>query len=293
MNSINVDDYLITSEVHPFTERSNVKPVVNPQNVVSRFNFTFPLGIGNNQQNELLVDEDGDYLIRRKDSKLNLEGSLLIEHTVATTLSLVGQQIWRGALLLADFLLHNGSCLLKDKVAVELGSGTGLSGIVSALFCSEVICTDLDRGNILKLIQANARRNLCALGLNAEMVHVEELDFLNKEWNDSLKEKLGNISVVFAADVIYDNDLTEAFLDTLCRLLVGYGKQRVAYLAMEKRYVFTTADLDSVAPCYEHFLTCLQRCPLWRHATCLPIDFPQYFNYERGKDLVLWKIEGV
>jgi hypothetical protein len=61
------------------------------------------------------------------------------------------------------------------------------------------------------------------------------------------------------------------------------------------RYVFTVADLDSVAPCYEYFLQCLQKAQAklldsqWE-VEQLPIDFPQYFNYERVKELVLWRI---
>jgi hypothetical protein len=61
------------------------------------------------------------------------------------------------------------------------------------------------------------------------------------------------------------------------------------------RYVFTVADLDSVAPCYDYFLQCLQKAQgklldtRWE-VEQLPIDFPQYFNYERVKELVLWRI---
>jgi hypothetical protein len=69
----------------------------------------------------------------------------------------------------------------------------------------------------------------------------------------------------------------------------------VSNLSLFFRYVFTVADLDSVAPCYEYFLQCLQKAQLkppgsqWQ-VEQLPIDFPQYFNYERVKELVLWRI---
>ncbi|KAJ4427927.1 hypothetical protein ANN_23937 [Periplaneta americana] len=63
------------------------------------------------------------------------------EHSFSTTLDLVGRQIWRGALLLGDFVLHYGSSLLRDCTVLELGSGVGLTSIVAAMFAKEVICT--------------------------------------------------------------------------------------------------------------------------------------------------------
>jgi predicted nicotinamide N-methyase len=56
-------------------------------------------------------------------------------------MELVGRQIWRGALLLGDFVLHHGSSLLQGHTVLELGSGVGLTSIVAAMFASEVICT--------------------------------------------------------------------------------------------------------------------------------------------------------
>lgn len=285
-------EHLITSEVHPFTERDSAEPLVSSENVVSRFTFTFPSDLKKRLPRiGPSMDEDGDYLIQRKNECVKAEGSILIEHSISTTLGLVGEQVWRGALLLADFILHCGSSLLKGKIALELGSGTGLSGIVSALYCSEVICTDLDKGNILDIIRINGKRNEPLTECNGGKVTVEELDFFDKNWNEPLKNNLMKASIILAADVIYDNDLTEAFVDTLSHLMLSGNTPKIAYLSMEKRYVFTVADLESVAPCYEHFLECLKQSPLWPYAKCLPIDFPQYFNYERGKDLVLWEIK--
>lgn len=65
---------------------------------------------------------------------------LPIEHHQTTALDLVGLQIWRGALLLADWLLHNGGTFSKDSVLLELGSGVGLTSIIAAIFCP-VVCT--------------------------------------------------------------------------------------------------------------------------------------------------------
>lgn len=62
------------------------------------------------------------------------------EHSQSTVLDLVGLQIWRGALLLADWLIHNGESLSNDSVILELASGVGLTSIVAAMF-TPVICT--------------------------------------------------------------------------------------------------------------------------------------------------------
>lgn len=53
----------------------------------------------------------------------------------------MGRQIWRGALLLGDFVLQHGPSFLQDRTVLELGSGVGLTSIVAAMFATEVICT--------------------------------------------------------------------------------------------------------------------------------------------------------
>jgi hypothetical protein len=70
-----------------------------------------------------------------------LETLVCSEHSYSTTLDLVGRQIWRGALLLADFVLHHGPSLLQGHTVLELASGVGLTSIVAAMFATEVICT--------------------------------------------------------------------------------------------------------------------------------------------------------
>ncbi|KAG8244807.1 Methyltransferase-like protein 22 [Homalodisca vitripennis] len=60
-------------------------------------------------------------------------------------------------------------------------------------------------------------------------------------------------------------------------------------------FVFTIEDLDVVAPCYEHFLSSIKKAwarppmSLWTMEP-LELDFPQYFQYDRTKHLVIWKL---
>lgn len=88
--------------------------------------------------------------------------------------------------------------------------------------------------------------------------------------------------------------MTEAFVATLEKLLrpASNNEPKVIFIALEKRYVFTVANLESLAPCYEYFLECMEKIRYkhnWKFES-IPISFPQYFNYERVKDLVLLKL---
>lgn len=88
--------------------------------------------------------------------------------------------------------------------------------------------------------------------------------------------------------MVYDNELTEAFVETIKRIFT-YSPKSTIYVALEKRYVFTVADCDIIAPCYEYFLECMENIKLIEMSE-VTLDFPQYFEYERVKELVLWKI---
>ena len=101
--------------------------------MVSKFTFKYP-------PRPPVVDADGDLVLSRKCD--NDTGVVEIEHSQSTVLDLVGLQVWRGALLLSDWLLHNMHNLADDSVVLELGSGVGLTSIVAAMF-RPVICTGI------------------------------------------------------------------------------------------------------------------------------------------------------
>ncbi|XP_067003887.2 methyltransferase-like protein 22 isoform X1 [Anabrus simplex] len=290
MSAEREDEYKVTSEIHQNSKvDKSAKPIVSPENVVTKFGFKLPSNLGVNSKQEHLIrtDEDGDFILDRS-RRIEQEDAILIEQSHSTTLELVGLQVWRGALALADFVLFHGQSLFKDKVVLELASGTGLTSIVAAMFAKEVICTDVDIGGILNLIKANATRN--SKYVSAEFT-VDGLDFYARQWSNNLEAKLTEVSIVLVADAIYDNDLTEEFVKTLVKIL-SIPPKKTIFIALEKRYVFTVSDLECVAPCYEHFLSCFNKARSGSHwqVNQIPIDFPQYFNYDRVKELVLWRI---
>jgi methyltransferase-like protein 22 len=182
--------------------------------------------------------------------------------------------------------------MFKNTDILELGSGVGLSSLIAGMYAKSVLCTDIDLGGILALIERNVKRNS---RLHKENISVMELNFCDKEWSSELNAKLKNVEYIFAADLIYDDDLTELFTLALERLLLSLSKLKTIYIALEQRFVFTVLDLDTTAPCYDYFLKCFQRLQQrhpeksWRLQP-ISIDFPQFFQYERVRELVLLQL---
>ncbi|XP_078663933.1 methyltransferase-like protein 22 [Branchiostoma floridae x Branchiostoma belcheri] len=197
-----------------------------------------------------------------------------IQHAMATPLDTVGLQVWKGALLLCDFLLHNQN-VLKSHSILELGGGVGLVSIVAgAVGASKVYCTDIgDR--LLELCRENVSRNEHLFQpTSEEKVVVKKLDWLEEglpkvgetekscvkslsEWTKvDLEDLEKNVDIILAADVAYDNELTDGFFRSVFSLMTC-GQPKTLYVALERRYNFTLEDLDVTCKSYDHFRTCL------------------------------------
>ena len=273
--------YKVTSEI--YTENDLISKKLDSGNTVTKFTFKCPsymIDSGSTEET-LNYDSDDDLDVER-----DREGTIQIEHSVSTELDLVGLQVWRGAFLLADYILSHPD-LFKDQTILELGSGVGLTSIVASYLAKEVICTDINAGDILNLIERNFLRNFPYVRSG---YHIEEVNFLNLGWSKKLEEKLQSANIVLAADVIYDDKITDGFIRTLSKLLYT-NKKKTIYVALEKRYVFTIADLDTTAPMYEEFLRCVEKYKMNWSVDYINIDFPRYFKYDRVKHLVLIKIQ--
>ncbi|XP_055385914.1 methyltransferase-like protein 22 [Condylostylus longicornis] len=263
----------VSSEIYAETDFDPVK--TDNGNVISKFRFFSP------PEKVSDLDKDGDLDVKRKEQKI-----IAIEHSASTVLKLVGLQVWRGALLLADFLFHcRGD--ISNKNILELGSGVGLTSITAAMFAKTVVCTDINVGGILDLIRNNIEKNKRFLKCD---IAVLELNFKSEKFEENLEKYIEECDIVLAADVIYDDDLTESFVFTLDKLLnkERYKRRKIIYIALEKRYVFTTSDVDLCPPCYDFFLQMIAK-KSWKVEN-VAIDFPQFFIYERCKELVLLKI---
>ncbi|KAF7388561.1 hypothetical protein HZH68_012503 [Vespula germanica] len=271
----------ITSEI--FLEDDKHSEKLTNNSAITHFIFKCPSYMikSKSKIKAIEYDEDDDLNIDRDE-----ESVLYIEHSVSTELQMVGLQVWRGALLLADYILSNPD-LFKEKIIMELGSGVGLTSIIASFLAKEIICTDINLGEILKLVKRNFMRNISYVKCK---FHIEELNFLNLKWSKSLEEKVNMTDIFIAADVIYDDVITNGFVTTLEKLL-SKEVPKTAYIALEKRYVFTVANMETVAPMYEEFLRCIQRRNLNWNIEYVKIDFPRFFKYERVQHMILMKIE--
>jgi hypothetical protein len=105
------------------------------------------------------VDED---LPRKKKSKKSERKvvKMTIVHDGGTPLELVGRQIWRGSLLLSDFILWKQREFVHGK-CIELGGGVGIVGVVLGMVLNKhgwCYTTDYDCG-ALKLAARNLKAN--------------------------------------------------------------------------------------------------------------------------------------
>uniref|UniRef100_A0A146ZMI7 Methyltransferase 22, Kin17 lysine n=1 Tax=Fundulus heteroclitus TaxID=8078 RepID=A0A146ZMI7_FUNHE len=228
-----------------------------------------------------------------------------IEHTMATPLEDVGKQVWRGALLLADFILSKPD-MFRGATVLELGAGTGLTSIVMATTAKTVYCTDVGE-DLLRLCSRNVSLNKHITDPAGGEVKVKQLCWLQHSlctdadmefsWTEEeVADLYDNTDFIIAADVCYDDDLTDSLFRTLYRLCSSFNRTCRVFISLEKRMNFSLRHMDVCCEAYNHFMHCLTQLQdledgQWRFTVeHVPLNFPQFLLYERIEQLELWKV---
>ncbi|XP_036682236.1 methyltransferase-like protein 22 isoform X3 [Balaenoptera musculus] len=249
-------------------------------------------GAGATSQEEVAaqLDEDGDLdVVRRPRAASPSEPS-----------GPPRDKVWRGALLLADYILSQRD-LFRGRTVLELGAGTGLASILAATVAQTVYCTDVG-ADLLAMCQRNIALNSHLTATGGGVIKVKELDWLKDDlctdpevpfsWSEEdISDLYGHTTILLAAEVFYDDDLTDALFKTLCRLAHKLKNASTAILSVEKRLNFTLRHLDVTCEAYDHFRSCLRRLEGLTGGrlrfTVEPVDvsFPQLLVYERIQQL--------
>ncbi|XP_032053602.1 methyltransferase-like protein 22 [Aythya fuligula] len=228
-----------------------------------------------------------------------------IEHTMATPLEDVGKQVWRAAFLLADYVLFKRD-MFRCCTVLELGAGTGVTSIIMGTVASRVYCTDVG-DDLLAMCEQNVALNKHLMEPGGGEIKVKELDWLKDEfctdpealfsWSEEeIADLHDHCTVIMAADVFYDDDLTDALFRTLYRITHNLKKSCTVFLAIEKRLNFTLRHMDITCEAYSHFrntlndLENLQDGKMKYIVEPIKPDFCQFLSYERIEQLELWKI---
>merc|ERR1719376_895197 len=164
---------------------------------------------------------------------------------------------------------------MREKRVLEVGAGTGLASLIAARCeASSVLATDLKDQAVLDLLQRNITRNA---SLADGKVSVMPLDF-----NDDLDHLTGldKVDLVLAGDVIYDDTITHSFVKFLLRLRQHLSGPLKALVTLERRVVFTVADLEERCPAYEHLSSRLEEEKERVVAKEIEIDWGRHLCYE-------------
>ncbi|KAK0231138.1 putative methyltransferase-domain-containing protein [Armillaria fumosa] len=187
-------------------------------------------------QAEEPVMGQSEYSAQEKTMRLTFTKSS--EDPVIVTLSVdaspgCGGIVWPAGQILSNYLVQQDRSFLQDKTVLELGSGTGLVGIVAARLGAQVWVTD--QAPLLDIMRQNVLRNHLTSSCT-----VAELN-----WGEPIPAGIPVPDVVLAADCVYFEPAFPLLVQTLCdiydkkpEVLFCYKKRRKAdkrFFAMLKK----------------------------------------------------------
>eukprot|EP00743_Colponemidia_sp_Colp-15_P012594 GILK01014388.1.p1 GENE.GILK01014388.1~~GILK01014388.1.p1 ORF type:complete len:337 (-),score=38.66 GILK01014388.1:55-1017(-) len=161
-------------------------------------------------------------------------GCPLYIHEVANSGRGTGFNIWDCSILLSFYLQQNIDIVAGRRV-IELGAGTGLTGLSAALLGANVTLTDLP--DVITNLQENIKLNQECIQQKLGTVEAVALDWFValQRGVDGLDKRLQEpFDVALAADVIWVEELIEPFVATLAALS-KVNPNMVSFIAHQTR----------------------------------------------------------
>lgn len=140
-----------------------------------------------------------------------------------------GAMVWRAAGTLARWMKHEPETVLNARV-LELGSGTGASGMFAAALGAELVVLTDGEEKIMPILEANVQRNRALFPNN-----VITSKFL---FGDPLPASIGNMvfDLVIGSDIVYAvHDDPKTLCQTLQELLRSGVAKRVIFSHEHRR----------------------------------------------------------
>ncbi|XP_045886109.1 methyltransferase-like protein 22 [Micropterus dolomieu] len=231
------------------------------------------------QSNPSLEEEEN-----MDDGVQSFEDVIRIEHTMATPLEDVGKQL----------------------PGQQLVSSTLPGMVLNAGDNASIFSIDVGE-DLLSMCKRNVSLNRHIMEPAGGEVRVRQLDWLQQDlctdadvefsWTEEeVVDMYNNTSFIIAADVCYDDDLTDGLFRTLYRLCSNFPHTCTIFISIEKRMNFSLRDMDVSCEAYDHFSHCLSQLQDLVDGRCnfrveqLPCNFTQCLLYERIEQLELWKV---
>ncbi|KAJ3386339.1 Methyltransferase-like protein 21D [Lobulomyces angularis] len=149
----------------------------------------------------------------------------------------IGSTVWDSSLILCKFFEKNPSLLLKKNVVYELGSGTGISGLVLGMIMEnlkrsqtkKVQINLTDKEVALSLIKLNLNNLLTKYNSNLKSVdfNVTKLDWLEKGVGYDVAD------LIILTDCVHWENLFDPLIETLSNL--SQKSVTEIYLVYEQR----------------------------------------------------------
>ena len=200
-----------------------------------------------------------------------------------------GQKVWCGSLSVCEFLVGNPE-LIKDKLIVELGAGTGIIGMVcSRLGAKNIILTDHDEQSLTHMRQDCLTNNV----VNSRVARLDWFlpDFVTAD----LQLDNGDISggddddgdddelVIVAGDVLYKHSLVEPFFTTVKALFGMKSNSRSClYLCHVPRAGVEHSEIAAFARGLGLNMASIE-ADKWRKGSCVDTEYVPTDDVDRAR----------